>query len=129
MKMRTGFVSNSSSSSFVIAVTSEDKAKVKIEMDLTPCVERTIKTIEELEAYFKEEHLWDDYSMEQFLEDEPYHKEHYVKMKAAIESGMIVLVGSGSSEEYDGVNAFIYNGGLNGVTESDDFKIIESDRC
>jgi len=92
MKTRTGFVSNSSSSSFILAIPKEsakEKIQFKIEGSLTPYADYTLKTKKEVIAYFK-----DDLCC---YEDD----EHFIKALEAIDKGCIVLVGSLSDESSD----------------------------
>lgn len=56
MKIRSGFVSNSSTSSFIVTVDKEkmyDPLIVKLEVNLSDFVDETIMTPEELDRYIK----------------------------------------------------------------------------
>ena len=85
MKIRNGFVSNSSSSSFIVAVKDEESAKTKIqiEVDLSKYASDTIKTIEELDSYVLDNYAGNEENISEFLEStEDYIKEEYAKMIA-----------------------------------------------
>ena len=115
MKIRNGFVSNSSSSSFIVAVKSEDKAKTKItvtfDVDLKDYLEHPIvKTVKELKRIYKEE-LYYDIDNENNDEDCAYMIQ-FLKAKKAIESGKMILIGSFSSESGEGVEGVLCSKGL-----------------
>jgi hypothetical protein len=89
MKVRSGFVSNSSSSSFIVAVEDETRVKVKIsfEADLEKYARRKLSTIEELNEYY------DDY--------------------------WVVLVGSFDDQSGDELERFLCDNGLQGIVTDD----------
>ncbi|MFA7287431.1 MAG: hypothetical protein WC055_00980 [Melioribacteraceae bacterium] len=118
MKSRNFFVSNSSSSSFIVAVNGDNpKVKLEIEVDLRTYSRDTIKTVEELARYFVEGYC---YSAEEMLEDDRYNQ-----AKAAIQGGKVILMGSFSSKE-GGVESFLCKNGLNNIGSSD-MVVIESE--
>lgn len=92
MKTRNGFVSNSSSSSFILAIPKEsakDKVQFKIEGDLTKYADETLKTKKDVIAYFKDDLCCN--------EDD----ENFIKALEAIDKGFVVIVGSLSDESDD----------------------------
>lgn len=91
MKMRNGFVSNSSSSSFVISTKLKDNQKIEIKLikELEP--EETINSIQELDDYFIENYSWEGDKLEEILKDESL-KEEYEKIKKSLESGEKILI-------------------------------------
>ena len=105
MKTRTGFVSNSSSSSFIVAF--KKNAKVKIEIDLTE-FGNTIKTIKQLDEYFKE--------VMKFSEDKPDEtgtiKEQYTQCKKALSEGKKICFGCVSSDSGVAAEIALYVAGI-----------------
>lgn len=122
MKTRNGWVSNSSSSSFIISKKGEMNFKVMVEMDFKDCINTTLKTKEEVETYIIDEYCWRDRTIEDVFEDEPYVEEQYKSMIKAIDNNETVYVLSGSSEDYDGAGMYLYHNGLQGFK---DINIIE----
>jgi hypothetical protein len=120
MKIRKGFVSNSSSSSFIIA-TPKDKKELKIlvELDLSELTESSANSKEELLEIFKEE-----YSMEseEEIKESKYMFEWYQKALKAIEEGKTVHYGRVSSESDDGTELFLYNNGFGKPVDIDIIK-------
>ena len=53
MKVRSSFISNSSSSSFIVAFKENTKGTVTIEIDLEKYKDKIIETPEDLYDYFK----------------------------------------------------------------------------
>ncbi len=102
MKIRTGFVSNSSSSSFVIAAKPKETltAYLKAEIDIADYVRDSISSIEELEKYIVEEHSWgnNEKSCKEILDGDTYAKEEYDKIKDNISKGLVVHLGIASSD-------------------------------
>ena len=125
MKVRMGFVSNSSSSSFVVAVGQETEVTLTVKADLTRFADYTIVTLQQLEEYIVEEYGWRDMdTLEAILEDSSYVKEIYEGARAAIETGKRVLFGNFSSEGYDDpLEQFLC---YNGVPDSPGIDVIYS---
>jgi len=133
MKIRSGFVSNSSSSSFIVAVKDKNNAKIRltIEVDLSKYAHRyggpaIISTVEQLYKLFKEDYDYDAAETDQRKNDE-FWEERYKKAKAAIERGKVVLFGRFSDQEGDAVEALLCENGLK-EEESSDVEIIHSER-
>ena len=102
MKTRHGFVSNSSSSSFVVAV-KPGKDEVKVAFSLSELADTEIKTVEELDHWRAE---WDE-------EDNEYYKDIYESCLKALKAGKIILMGSFHSTGDDGISTMLYDrGGL-----------------
>jgi hypothetical protein len=108
MKIRNGFVSNSSSSSFIVAVKGENSVvTIPITVDLAN-YGISIETEEELLDFLKEKHGFA--TKEEILADE-YVSEDYKKMSKLIKSGKTVISGRFCS---DGGNleSFLCNHGI-----------------
>lgn len=119
MKIRLGFVSNSSSSSFIISSPNRPmKISYTVELDLNEIIDKTIKTIKELDEYFEE------FSFVKVDQLDPYQKETYLKCKKEIESGRNILIGEASNEDYNEFRALVLNNKLDGKL-SNNFNIIK----
>lgn len=95
MKLRTSFVTNSSSSSYIIArknELSEEQKKAIIEYVENAMLgnSKGISTKEELDEFFKEEY-YEDVNDEDF--EDSYNYEKYKKALDAIERGLTVYTG------------------------------------
>ena len=106
MKIRSGFVSNSSSSSFVVAIKpGEAKVKLTFEIDLESLGEG-FKTVE---AYKKD--IEENYGVN--LDDpdscEKWELEKFEKGKVAIEAGKVVVDGSVSNEADEPISQLLYD--------------------
>lgn len=107
MKRRAGFVSNSSSSSFIISKKEDKELKVMVEMDLSKCVDKKLKTKKEVDEYILDRYGW-NCTLQEVLDDEEYVAEIYHEMLAAIDRGEVVYELSGSSEDYAGPGSYLY---------------------
>jgi len=124
MKIRTGFVSNSSSSSFIIATNGKAKGKITItmEVDIKDYAYETIKTVKALKEYFYENYGWEE------GDDDSWVSEQFDKSKDAINRGKIVYAGSFSDEGTETVETLLCNEGLKDfVSDDDDIEIIHSE--
>jgi hypothetical protein len=105
MKIRNGFVSNSSSSSFMVSFKPKEnpKGKITIKMDVDLCnMGMTIRTIKELDKYWEE----------QYCNDYMYMVKEYDKLKKEIQSGKYVIVGSFSSDSGDSTEYMLCECGI-----------------
>ena len=119
MKTRNGFVSNSSSSSFIVAVNKklEGIVSLTMEVDLNRYVESAISSVDDLNKYFKENY------------DEDYKEnEDYIDSKKAIENGKVIFAGSFSSEEA-GLEGFLCDHGIVNMVDSKnkDIEVIQGE--
>ena len=103
MKIRKGFVSNSSSSSFILPVNGDsDKFTITITLDdlkrMMSSGESHIRgpltTIEEIGMHIAVNYGWRGQSLENLLEEDEYAAEKYDELLAIINSGKSVLVGN-----------------------------------
>jgi hypothetical protein len=117
MKIREGFVSNSSSSSFFAIINNEKETKVtlSLEIDLDSYSREYIKTIEELNYYFIQNYsATQKDEINKLLKEDGYLKENYDRMKKAIEQGKTILVGNISSDG-EAEEQLLYNGRINDI--------------
>lgn len=108
MKIRNGFVSNSSSSSFVVACEKGKKKtlKVKLEVDLDDFMDKRITNVTELAIYLAKERYWD---FDSLSDSEKATHEQYVKV---LESGRELMFGSFSNEDDSAVSRILCDEGL-----------------
>jgi len=116
MKTREGFISNSSSTSFIVGVKENTKIDLHIKVDLADYGD-VITTKEELDEYYNDRY-W------QYDEDEEYWKEEYNKCLAVIEAGEKLIIGDFSDDSGDDLSAYLCN---NGIPKSPNIKIIHSE--
>ena len=107
MKIRSNFVSNSSSSSFIVAV-EKGKAKVNLtlELDLESFLGDKFTTIEKFKKHIEDWFSCDLDHPEKWNDDEV---NMFEKGKQAIESGKVVLIGNVSNEADEPISQILYD--------------------
>jgi len=124
MKIRCGFVSNSSSSSFVVAIGDKSEVTLTIKADLSRFADVTISTIEELDEYIIDEWGWSKANtIDAIIADSQYAKRVYEGAREAIEGGKRVLFGRLSSDG-EALEQFLC---YQGIPESPGIDIIQSE--
>jgi hypothetical protein len=118
MKIRLNFVSNSSTSSFIVAVPKNSKAdlKVAISVDLSRYAEEILSSKEDLDKYTKGNYT--KYS-EDFSD--------YNKFLDLIKSGKSIYIGSFSNESDDPISQLLCDLGIINTEHSSDMEIIEGE--
>ena len=113
MKIRSGFVSNSSSSSFVVSTRNIDRARLRVNfiVPITSLMEEEITTLDELEQYFSDAYGcdWREYRSNYGL------YKRYKYMVAEIENGNKLAVLRVSNDDYDSASNIIYDLGAESV--------------
>lgn len=128
MKFRIGFVSNSSSSSFVVAIPHtrmDNKIIMQMEVNLDEMKRDELCNLKELDDYFLNivRHWHNKPTVQELFEQYPNYKEAYDQYKQLIENGYRVIIGSADSDE-DEMERYICLHGFENVEEG--VKIIEN---
>lgn len=96
-KCRTSFVTNSSSSSFILAVKDEgflNSGTSKLEKFVKGIIfgnAEVIKTKEELDEYCSERYCYNGITLEEYLKDNEYEREEYQKYLQYIDNGYLIV--------------------------------------
>jgi predicted Holliday junction resolvase-like endonuclease len=105
MKVRSGFVSNSSSSSFIVAVEGNTKVTLKVEVDLAE-LGKILKTEDDVRDAFNE------YWGKEEMEEDEWVAEKYRKCVDAIKNGKIVIFGDVANDSDNPLEAYMYDAGI-----------------
>ncbi len=116
MKTRQGFVSNSSSTSFIVGIEDSTEIELHIKIDLSNYGD-VVTTKEELDKYYNDRY-W------KYDEDEEWWKEEYEKCLAVITSGKKLVIGDFTDDGGDDMSAYLCN---NGIPETPGIDVIHSE--
>jgi hypothetical protein len=130
MKTRQGFVSNSSSCSFVLAVDKSQKDEdIKVEISIEGCINYRITTEKELKNYFVDYYGWKEMTFEQLIEEEEeWIQERFNKMLEKIKAGKVLVAGQASNDDYEYASSAIYNGALHHL-DQEGVEVIDPGEC
>ena len=124
MKIRSGFVSNSSSSSFILASDKQlDEMTITVTFKLGSIVEETLKTKDDVYRYAFNRWVWGDKSLEETFQKDPDSKSMYEAALKAIEEGKTVFTGSSSNVGYGIAEQMLFDQGFS--EQNEDLIVIE----
>ncbi len=122
MKIRQGFVSNSSSSSFVIA-TNGKKLIATVEIDLENFIHTKITNENELIDYILDYY---GYNKDFNYEEDLNAKNLFNKYKNYLNEGLSIMIGTAEDCSNNSIEEFVCTNGLEGMKFVEEVKIIES---
>ena len=120
MKTRNGFVSNSSSSSFILG-TKDKNPKLTIEVYLKELSTYTLFTKEDVLNYFYKVYYLEDFSE---IEEDEYLFDEYTTIIEAINDGNTIYVCSVSSDE-GGIASFLYDSYIDSFIDKETMLLIK----
>lgn len=126
-KIRTGFVSNSSSSSFIIAAPRGASTKVRVvfEIDIDGLTDYRITSVEDLDKYFINQYgEYEEDGIDEIFAESPYVKQLYEKAYMAIRKNKMVYVGTASNETGDPEEDYVGTHGFGKILD-EGFEIIQ----
>jgi hypothetical protein len=127
MKLRIGFVSNSSSCSFAVAVDSEDQTLVNMKIDLKK-YGTVIKNVEDLVEFLNDHYscdLEDDKDIAELMDGTSAkvsgfcNEDQVYSIVEKLKQGKVVIAGSASDQNGDGIETAICYGALNDLDDVD----------
>ena len=127
MKIRTSFVSNSSSSSFILGTSKKNKnnpIKITIECDINEIIDDVIETEERWMEYLSEEYC-NGNSLTDYMKEDRWLKERCEKGIAELKAGNVLLVGCCSNEGDSAISQFIFDNKLKGNIDQTIYNIVE----
>jgi len=116
MKIRNGFVSNSSSSSFIISKKKHTKATMTVEVDLEDFAEEIITDMQQLDDYFLSNYEYK--TIPGMLQDDEDLKKLYNKCFDAITNHEEVIIGRVSNDSSNAINNMVYEQGLDNLSDN-----------
>ena len=121
MKIKFDFVTNSSSTSFIVGNLNKEinnnSVTLNIEVNLENFIDRTIKNLDELNCF------WEDWFCDEFESV----RDQYKECKNIIKRGGVINILRFSSESEDPLEVFIYEHGFKNVELPDNIIIIEGE--
>ena len=121
MKIRNGFVSNSSSSSFVLS-TKKDIDHITMTIDVP--FDETISNLDELSSYFEDIY---GISIKELLLDGEIEYEEYMKLSQVLSEGNKIVIINASNEDGEGIGKYLYYNGFHNVILDKDIKILKEE--
>jgi hypothetical protein len=125
-------VTNSSSSSFIIAVEEkinpEAEIEISVKFKLSEILDYQISTIQELDRYFRDYYGWNP-TEDVIDEQDDWEIDQYERLKDCILQGKVLISGSGGNESDSAVQQLIYYNGVKGIKFPGQLEVIEDGGC
>jgi hypothetical protein len=122
MKKRAGFVSNSSSSSFILSSEKTKHLTIKMELSLDDLITKIINTQDELIEYMFDEYCLDTKNPNDWDERT---KEKYKKFKWESSKGKKLIIGDCSNEDDNSLSQLLYNKGFP-MLMGDNYEVVQN---